>query len=450
MAGLRKRGADGDYQTREMAMVMDCEESIAQLYESYQRFAGGRKGIVYAISVEHARHIAAYYQSRGVRCAVIDSRTPAGERASLVERYRETPPQAAPIGGSGDDGGIDVLVNVDIFGEGFDVPEVEFIQLARPTLSLCKYLQQVGRGMRVSAGKECVTILDHVGMYQSFGLPTEDWDWEGMFTGRLAGRAGLGREGLLYIRDDGRERELASLRMVRVKRRGEGHRGLEVFMKDGRYGIAKDGVVIHPAQFEHVERRDDGYFALCTYPYQVYMSRKTLIDREGRDLHLRMFGTLEWEGDVLKGQDANRHALYWDSKYDAYYGERPEFETLGDVEMVHLADGYVLRELSGLVKPTKKTDIYYNNRLIWMKDWLVMKKRVGESYRLTPLRILAYGNQCFYVKTREADKPPVTIIYREGAFAAYRWSLPAEDTTKTPQWKRIPLRNAQTGDTGRP
>lgn len=52
-----------------------------------------------------------------------------------------------------------VLVNVDIFSEGFDCPEVEFIQLARPTLSLSKFLQQLGRGMRISKGKEKVTIL---------------------------------------------------------------------------------------------------------------------------------------------------------------------------------------------------------------------------------------------------------------------------------------------------
>ena len=144
--GLKKRGVDGDYQTKEMATVMDTPESIAHLYESYEAFAWRKKGIVYAIDREHAKHIAAYYQSKGVRCAVIDAKTPAAVRAEIVERYKAS-------------SGIDVIVNVDIFSEGLDCPEVEFIQLARPTLSLSKYLQQVGRGMRKVPFKDYVTIV---------------------------------------------------------------------------------------------------------------------------------------------------------------------------------------------------------------------------------------------------------------------------------------------------
>ncbi|MBQ7427806.1 MAG: DEAD/DEAH box helicase family protein, partial [Prevotella sp.] len=66
VAGLTKRGADGDYQTKEMALVMDCEESIAHLYRSYRKFVDGKKGIVYAINQEHAQHITAYYREQGV------------------------------------------------------------------------------------------------------------------------------------------------------------------------------------------------------------------------------------------------------------------------------------------------------------------------------------------------------------------------------------------------
>ena len=76
----------------------------------------------------------------GVSCCMIDAKTPPEERRSLVEDYRN--------------GRITLMVNVDIFSEGWDVPEVEVIQLARPTLSLAKYLQQVGRGMRVSRKKK--------------------------------------------------------------------------------------------------------------------------------------------------------------------------------------------------------------------------------------------------------------------------------------------------------
>lgn len=96
--------------------------------------------------------------------------------------------------------GIQILVNVDLFGEGFDCPDVEFIQLARPTLSLAKYLQMVGRGLRVAKGKECCTLLDNVGLYRLFGLPTTDWDWSGMFLGRQAGKGDIVRERDMSIR----------------------------------------------------------------------------------------------------------------------------------------------------------------------------------------------------------------------------------------------------------
>ena len=150
---LKKRGVDGDYQTKEMAMVMDCEESIENLYQAYRKFVNGKKGIVYAIDRNHARHITEYYQRQGVNCCWIEAKTPTAERDRLVQEYR--------------DGLIDVVVNVDILGEGVDFPEVEFIQLARPTLSLSKYLQQVGRGMRIAEGKR---VNQHAhGEYQAEG-----------------------------------------------------------------------------------------------------------------------------------------------------------------------------------------------------------------------------------------------------------------------------------------
>ena len=82
-----------------------------------------------------------------------------------------------------------MLVNVDIFSEGFDCPDVEFVQLARPTLSLAKYLQQVGRGLRKSDNKESCVLIDNVGLHRIFGLPVRDRDWEAMFEGRMAGNA---------------------------------------------------------------------------------------------------------------------------------------------------------------------------------------------------------------------------------------------------------------------
>ena len=80
---------------------------------------------------------------------------------------------------------IQVLVNVDIFSEGFDCPDIEFVQLARPTLSLAKYLQMVGRGLRVARGKKSCVMIDNVGLYRVFGLPSQVWNWNAMFEGKL-------------------------------------------------------------------------------------------------------------------------------------------------------------------------------------------------------------------------------------------------------------------------
>lgn len=175
--GLTKLGADGDYQVKEMDTVLNRPPCIERLYQSVRRFASGRKGIVYAVSIDHARRIAEYYSGRGLNAVAIDSRTPVAERKRLVREFRC--------------GDIQVLVNVDVFSEGFDCPDVEFVQLARPTLSLAKYLQQVGRGLRKSEGKEACMLIDNVGLYRIFGLPTQPWNWKAMFEGRMAGKGAL-------------------------------------------------------------------------------------------------------------------------------------------------------------------------------------------------------------------------------------------------------------------
>ena len=168
---LQKRGADGDYQNKEMDMLLNKKPSIERLYRSLEEFGKDRKGIVYAINISHAQKITKLYQEHGVKAIAIDSKTPATERQQDIEAFRK--------------GDIQVLVNVDIFSEGFDCPDVEFVQLARPTLSLAKYLQMVGRGLRVAKGKKNCVIIDNVGLYRVFGLPSQVWNWNAMFEGKL-------------------------------------------------------------------------------------------------------------------------------------------------------------------------------------------------------------------------------------------------------------------------
>ena len=250
---LQKRGADGDYQNKEMDMLLNKKPSIERLYRSLEEFGKNRKGIVYAINISHANAIAEFYREHGIAAVAIDSKTPSFLRKELIERFKsssfsKTHPQWSlhplrfprsrgtetsltlkggstafpkPLSpqGTGDvtalrcseplrskDGGpskvspdclcgvnrlgdglapIQVLVNVDIFSEGFDCPDVEFVQLARPTLSLAKYLQMVGRGLRVAKGKKNCLIIDNVGLYRVFGLPSQVWNWNAMFEGKL-------------------------------------------------------------------------------------------------------------------------------------------------------------------------------------------------------------------------------------------------------------------------
>ena len=253
---LTKRGTDGDYQTKEMREKLDDAPCIERLFETYMQHAKGMKGIVYAIDIEHAEHIADYYKQQGVAAYAISSKTSLHERKRLIEAFRKScfseekssndifenhPPSPSlplkkglhrfplnPLSpqGTGDlkpgrpglysqtssrpcgvarelptqqscdclcaegaaaregcDCLVQVLVSVDLFSEGFDCPDVEFIQMARPTLSLAKYLQMVGRGLRAHKGKACCTIIDNVGLYRAFGLPSADRDWNDAFCG---------------------------------------------------------------------------------------------------------------------------------------------------------------------------------------------------------------------------------------------------------------------------
>lgn len=160
----------GEYKESSMEEKMDIGSIRAQLLDSYLSLAEGKKGIIYAINIVHARHICKEYENAGYRAVSIDSKTPAAERKELVGKFKK--------------GEIDIIVNVDIFSEGFDCPDIEFIQLARPTRSLVKYLQQVGRGLRPTENKQNCVILDNVGMYSRFGLPDARRHWKYHFIGK--------------------------------------------------------------------------------------------------------------------------------------------------------------------------------------------------------------------------------------------------------------------------
>ena len=427
IGGLRKRGADGDYQTKEMVTVMDVPESIAHLYDSYEAFAWGKKGIVYAIDRAHASHIAEYYQSKGVRCAVIDSQTPAVERAQIVESYKASPCS------------VDVIVNVDIFSEGFDCPEVEFIQLARPTLSLSKYLQQVGRGMRVSEGKDCVLILDNVGLYQRFGLPTDRRDWCQMFHGRMAGKGQTGEEMPIFVKPSDLQSEmtkkLVNLEMVRIKRHGERREGLEVFMRHGKYGVMKDGEVTCPAEFEHIKWLQAPYFIMGMYPYAIYNNKVAVVDRNGRDLKPGLYGKVEQEGDIFKGTSLDGRTVYWDAKGGRMYDIMPQFERIQRFEVAKAGHDMFLRKcLKGFERPFRQENVYLGDHLTIMGNVLIIENDIKQTYR-----IRGYQAGFIYVESHDVAGYRFGEISRFGNFVSRRNQLPT-DMKPYPDVRRLGLK----------
>lgn len=165
-----KTDFSGDFDEQDMERLLNQDRIRAGILDTYERFAKGKKGIVYTINRQHNQMLAALFKQHGYRVAYIDSQTPKEERAHTVDVFRR--------------GKIDIIFNVNIFSEGFDCPDVEFIQLARPTKSLAMYLQQVGRGFRICDGKEKVLFLDNVGLYNRFGLPSARRHWKHHFEGQ--------------------------------------------------------------------------------------------------------------------------------------------------------------------------------------------------------------------------------------------------------------------------
>ena len=342
---LKKRGADGDYQVKEMNAVLNRETGIRQLYESVRRYAAGKKGIVYAVSIAHARQIAAYYSLHGVESVAIDSRTPALERKELVEDFRR--------------GKISVLVNVDIFSEGFDCPDVEFVQLARPTLSLAKYLQQVGRGLRKSDNKESCMLIDNVGLHRIFGLPVREWDWEAMFEGRILGdtfsrkRAENGLSVACSLLEEGRREEewemvmthgqlLDAIRNRNLSDQEEGRNALSVLKAfhdrcSGLWGLRRRNRVTVMPRYKEVFDTCADRAAVC-----LEDGRTGVVDDNGKPKIIidrcRRLRFLKGELLAVTGNDGTD--AYIDLKTDRTYREKPVVCSYGSVELLKVGETF--------------------------------------------------------------------------------------------------------------
>ena len=129
----------------------------------WQEHGQGRPTIIYAVSVRHARNLAAVFKNAGIPAEVMLGDTPDQERAKFIAQFKN--------------GEVKALINVLVATEGFDLPDAACVVMARPTMSLSLYLQMAGRGMRPKPdGGDCV-VLDLAGNSLLHGLPEQDREW---------------------------------------------------------------------------------------------------------------------------------------------------------------------------------------------------------------------------------------------------------------------------------
>ena len=136
---------------------------VGDIVNHYKQFALGKKTIVFASDVETAEEMAGAFRAAGIRAVALSGKTDQGERDRELDAF--------------ENGDLTVLVNVDLFDEGFDVPAVSCVILARVTMSLGKYLQMVGRGLRIMDGKEEAIIIDPVRNWERHGMPNWPRKW---------------------------------------------------------------------------------------------------------------------------------------------------------------------------------------------------------------------------------------------------------------------------------
>lgn len=152
----------GEFAPEEVEELMNHSAIFGSAVQNWKINAQGKQTIVYCSSIDISKKTAEAFRGAGVTAAHLDGTTPAKEREEAVRKFR--------------DGKIRVLCNVDLFGEGFDVPDCEAVVLLRPTQSLGLHIQQSMRPMRYKPGKTAI-ILDHVGNYTRHGLPDDVREW---------------------------------------------------------------------------------------------------------------------------------------------------------------------------------------------------------------------------------------------------------------------------------
>lgn len=159
-----KRSSDNtDYSKANMTMASNKSHIVGDVVFNYQKFADGKQAILFATDIMTAQRMEDQFRDAKIPAKLLTGDTPDAERLKAMNDFRAKKYK--------------VLINVDLFDEGLDVPGIEVVIMARPTASIGKYLQMCGRGLRVMAGKEHMILIDHVGNVKRHGLPDRRRTW---------------------------------------------------------------------------------------------------------------------------------------------------------------------------------------------------------------------------------------------------------------------------------
>ena len=156
-----KKSSTGDYTKKSMDEATS-NAVYGDAVEHYKQLADGQQAILYAHSVEASKEFAQAFNDKGIPAVHADAKTPKQEREKIMSGFRNKEFQ--------------VLCNVDLISEGFDVPDCSVVILLRPTASLVLHIQQSMRSMRYQPNKKA-TIIDHVANYTRHGIPTTEHEW---------------------------------------------------------------------------------------------------------------------------------------------------------------------------------------------------------------------------------------------------------------------------------
>lgn len=157
---LKKR--QGEYTNQSIDEGLDTKTQHGDYLTHYERLAKGKQAIVYCHSVDYAERVSKRFSKAGYQAAVVSGKTPKVERERAMRAFRE--------------GRVTIMVNVNLFTEGIDLPGVDVCIMLRPTASLSLYLQFAMRALNPREGKRAI-LIDHVGNYIQHGLPTDDREW---------------------------------------------------------------------------------------------------------------------------------------------------------------------------------------------------------------------------------------------------------------------------------